>query len=155
MVGKLVAGVRYVHISALPYLPESDRLFIQPVLDKATSYFAARQKAFTPTIVAYNKKKNFVSITESLDWDVRFEPMVGQSITFNLNLGTIKHRVPSYNHQIYHRRHLFVHSSYNGFDIELDKARVKSWECHHPDITRMGRVNWWTEFCNQHNLIPR
>ena len=41
------------------------------------------------------------------------------------------------------------------FDIELDKARVKSWESHHPDITRMGRVNWWTEFCNQHNLIPR
>ena len=159
-IGKLVNGVQYIHNTLRTKLSDEDwgkyylraKTAIESVL--GTPGYPIM---FKPVIISIDRRKGIVSFTECPEWDTEFEPSVGARCTVKFAKKPVNDQVKftkasKNNPQIYHRRHLFVAPDYEGFDIEADKRRVARWEKFSPDGSRMGRRNWWTEFCKSHRI---
>lgn len=140
---KVVGNTLYVHKSNIKALPDwAHARFIHSV-----EYI----DSWKWDILSICKEK--ISFIRCPEFNAIFEPTVGSRLVLDYNNGTLRESHQSEtNPQIFHRRHLFVADDYTGFDVELDKQRVKSWEVLQPDTNRMGRRLWWEMFLEQNNL---
>ena len=143
MTGKRIAGVLYIHMSALATL--------SPELEASVAT-AIKQipQGFQAVIVAIGK--DFIRFAECPEWNLKFEPSVGNSFCVFGDGRTKLTKASKDNPQIYHRRHLFVLPDYKGFSVESDVERVKRWEHLSPNPRLMGRRKWWDAFCAK-NLL--
>ena len=134
---KVIGNTKYLHRSSLKALSSGE-------YDRVTETLKQVPNTFKPVVIAITTDS--IRFTECPEWDNQFEPSVGDSFVVFDNGKTKLNKASKTNPQIYHRRYLFVLDDYQGFDIELDKARVKQWESLNPDKKRMGRKLWWSEF---------
>ena len=65
--------------------------------------------------------------------------------------GTAQRRTTPSDSYIYHHNWLFVADDYQGFDVELSKARSQQWiALGNVDRSRIGRKSYWEE-----HIVPR
>ena len=110
-----------------------------------------------PDVLAYEltPKGHNLSIVWCEDWDGTPEPVLVKSASFHVEDGEVQlTHLANYanNRPIYHGKHLFVAPTYQGFDIEAAKARYEAQKALSPNPLRMGREDWWNEWCQQNNF---
>lgn len=112
-------------------------------------------------VVKYDTKKHMLSFIQSPDWDVANEPIVGDSVVFDLTRGTHLTAMPSKvvkcckNPKIYHNKWQFVASDYKGFDIEAAKQRTVLWNSI-PELrenkSRIGNRDYWFSMLDKYGI---
>lgn len=151
---KIVGSCIYVHksnvVDLLRRIDNSD--YVECYLDWFMNELNNMEVNYE--VIKYDKTNNKLSLIDSPDWIVSYEPKVGDSWVLNLNTLKWKH-IPKRrkNPQIYHSKELFVSDDYKGFDIEKAKERTKLWKSlPNLDTKRIGNYDFWVEFLNANGM---
>ena len=138
-VGKEIGGAIYVHKQYLPVLG---------VVPLKAKELLPEDHSFV--IVKHNLKNDAVSFIHSPDFDFADEPTVGDSIIVHPD-GSTRKRKQAKDPEIYHHKWMFVKDDYQGFDVELSKARSKLWiDLPGLDKRKIGKKSYWEK-----NVIPQ
>lgn len=115
---------------------------------------------FDYEIIKYDMLNHKLSLIKSPDWDTSNEPIVGDSIIFDLTIGSDLSDTPykkinarKNNPQIYHNKWMFVSDNYKGFDIDKAKKRTELWNLI-PNINKrkIGNKNYWISLLNENGI---
>jgi len=132
---KAIHGCYYVHRSAWTQLP-----------NKAAIVSAWQQTPFDFIfeMIKYNSVTGAVTFSECHDWDTAWEPTQGDSWLIRSD-GSTKFIKQPKDPFVYHHKHLFVDSTYTGFDIDKSKARSEAMSevILKLDKPYIGRKSWW------------
>lgn len=151
---KIVGSCIYVHksnvIDLLRRIDNSD--YVECYLDWFMNELNNMEVNYE--VIKYDKTNNKLSLIDSPDWIVSYEPKVGDSWVLNLNTLKWKHIMKrKKNPQIYHSKELFVSDDYQGFDIEKAKERTKLWKSlPNLDTKRIGNYDFWVEFLHANGI---
>lgn len=130
--GKTIAGKTYLHHSAIKCRPD-----LQTFVLAALQYLPIN---WDWNVVRVCPKTREIAFFQSPDFDSAFEPTVGPALIIN-SMGQI--RKWSQSGFIYHHKHLFVASDYQGFDLSASIRRSSQWEKLNPDKSKIGRRSYW------------
>lgn len=142
----------YVHKSNLEELMDKIPGFEDTsVLSWAIYYMTTQRLEYE--IIKYDAKNHTFSLIQCPTWDVRYEPVAGDSYIFK------KYEVPpkmrTGGTTVYHQKHLFVSDNYTGFDIEKSKERTELLESipwYKENKSRIGSKKIWEEFLKSQDL---
>lgn len=146
---KQVVNSLYVHKSNLTELYTMKPMSIGPVQD---AILFAISKNFKFEVVKYNFKTTEVSLIDAIDWNERYEPIVGNSIIFKAD-GIIKKKKGGV--QVYHMKETFVSPAYKGFNIDDARQRtihLNLFEEIRRNKSCIGSLKWWTDFLQRNAL---
>ena len=157
--GKVVGTTLYLHKSAVDTLPSD-------LFNKYNTHLKAmlNEMEFDFDVIAISKSD--VHFVQCSEWDTEDEPIVEDRVAvwqINDEWKVELRHAPVNNPFIYHHKHLFVNSDYQGFNVDENKLRTHRielaihTEClsgvSRKDITtRMGRLDYWEKFCKKHSL---
>lgn len=102
-------------------------------------------------VIKYDYKSRRLSLIKSPDWNTSNEPIVGNSLVYDISVGKDLSDTPKKsvnasknNPQIYHSKELFVSDKYDGFDIDKARKRTEEWSrIPNLDKKKIGRLNYW------------
>lgn len=118
------------------------------------------QFCYEYAVLKYDSKKHTLSFIKSPDWEIANEPIVGDSICYdltvdNINLSAGKVVKQCKNPKIYHNKWQFVSADYRGFDIEQAKQRTVLWNSI-PEIrenkSRIGNQAYWFGILDKYGI---
>lgn len=158
---KKVGTCLYVHKSnryelfADKHISEEDYEHIKIIVNGMDGFFDYE-------VIKYDYSKRKLSLIKSKDWNTSNEPVVGNSMIYDISIGNGLSDTPSKyvkgrinNPQIYHNKWMFVSDNYDGFDIDEAKRRTKEWNMI-PDIDKkkkfIGNKNYWEQLLKENNL---
>ena len=152
-IGKKVGNDLYFHHSYIQnFLSEQTVDQIIKESEKQGSVL----KNFNFAIIRYNKKENNISFIECENFDTSDEPIVGDSIKFDLNTKKITKTKQPNNPLIYHHKWMFVADDYTGFNVEESKKRSIQWKSvlgvNKEISSKIGRLNFWKEWLKKNNI---
>lgn len=139
-VGKRIGGKIYVHQSA------EDALSKKGI--NLESIKKNLPENFSYTYVSYNLDNGNCTFTQSPDWDVNPEPIVGNAILVKSDGSGPREIKPPGDPWIIHHKHLFVKPDYHG--TKESEERSNSWYfLEGIDKSRIGKKSYW-----QQNVLP-
>lgn len=150
---KKVVNCYYVHTSnvdeLMPIIAQNNDI---ELLSWATSYMYYHQLRWE--VLKYDVKKHTFSLISCPTFDVRYEPIVGDSYLFKEH--SVAPKWISGGTTVYHQKHLFVNEvNYNGFDVKESWARTQLLESIpwiKENKSRMGSKRIWEEFLVSYGL---
>ena len=108
---------------------------------------------FNYEIVKYDTKTKNISLIQSSDWNVSFEPLVGDSLCIHFDG---KEKLIKSSGKIYHGKHFFINKDYDGFSYEDAKRRYEEWNLKIPNIkehkSKIGTKKYWIELLQKYGL---
>lgn len=119
-------------------------------LTEAAKWMNEHDKPFE--VIKVNSKTQDITLLNAIDWNERYEPIVGDSIKFSLD-GKIRGLKGGY--AVYHQKHLFVSDDYTGFDLFASYNRTLKLETLYKVKhfkKKIGSVKYWNEILEFYQL---
>lgn len=141
---KKVVYCYYVHKTNMDELP-IDNFEDSDLLSWAISYMYYHNLDWD--VCKYDSQRHTFSLIMCPTWDVRYEPIIGDSYLFRDR--SAAPRITIGNKTVYHQKHLFVNDAYDGFDIMESKKRTELLESipwYQENKSRIGSLRIWEEF---------
>lgn len=101
-------------------------------------------------VVVYDPENKTLRFVECPDFDTASEPLVGSSVTVNLETGQMKE---GYTRTIYHHKWLFVKDDYTGFDVDESYEWSKKWLSKLPEQADGTNKERWIEQLQRYNIV--
>ena len=150
---KSVGSCRYVHRSNTGELKTRYPEYADSISAVERS---ARNRDWA--VMKLDLSNGVISLIESPDWDTAYEPVVGDSMIYDLGEWTSGpptkiSKARTKNPQIYHMKELFVAPDYKGFDIGEARRRTDA-IARIPgiDFRKKGNAEYWDEAMRRNGM---